>query len=83
MDQIEQRLVSIVEKDFDFKNKKSVSLDSELKDDLGLDSLSLTELVIACEDEFGIEIDIDESNVNKSARLRDLCEEIKRLVNES
>lgn len=80
MDQIEQRLVSIVEKDFDFKNKTTVSLDVDLKNDLGLDSLSLTELVIACEDEFGIEIDLDETHVNKSATLRDLYEEIKRLV---
>lgn len=82
MDQIAQRLVNIVEKDFDFKNKTTISLDVDLKNDLGLDSLSLTELVIACEDEFGIEIDLDETHINKSATLRNLYEEINRLVNQ-
>ena len=57
MNDIQQKLFAIISK---FYNPKTpVSLDLTLRDDLKLDSLSFTELVVACEDEFGIEINMD------------------------
>jgi len=55
MNDIQQKLFAIISKFY--SPKTPVSLDLTLKDDLKLDSLSFTELVVACEDEFGIEID--------------------------
>jgi len=82
MNSIEQRLLEIIATDFNFKNLPTVDLDTDLKKGIGLDSLSLTELIIACEDEFGIEIDVDDDSVNKSSNVRALYEVVERLVNE-
>ena len=38
----------------------SINEDTSFKDDLGADSLDLYEMVMALEDEYGIEIDTDE-----------------------
>ena len=70
MNDIQQRLFAIISK---FYNPKTpVSLDLTLKDDLKLDSLSFTELVVACEDEFGIEIDMDHPDTRNAKTVRDL-----------
>ena len=37
-----------------------INVDTSFKDDLGADSLDLYEMVMALEDEYGIEIDTDE-----------------------
>ena len=58
-----------------------LNLDLNLKTDLGLDSLSLTELVVACEDEFSIEIDMDHSDTINAKTLRDLYDGVVLLVN--
>ena len=39
---------------------ETIGLDTSFKDDLGADSLDLYEMVMALEDEYGIEIDTDE-----------------------
>lgn len=41
-------------------NKDTITMDSSFKDDLDADSLDLYELVMAFEDEYGIEIPTDE-----------------------
>ena len=41
----------------------SINEDTSFKDDLGADSLDLYEMVMALEDEYGIEIDTDLSTV--------------------
>ena len=70
MNDIQQRLFAIISK---FYNPKTpVSLDLTLKDDLKLDSLSFTELVVACEDEFGIEIDMDHPDTRNAKTVHDL-----------
>ena len=40
--------------------KEEIKMESSFKEDLGADSLDLYEMVMALEDEYGIEIDTDE-----------------------
>ena len=62
------------------KNNLEITLDTRFKD-LGLDSLSTTELVLACEEEFNIEIDIEHPNTAKAKTLRDLYIAVNELIN--
>lgn len=44
---------------------EDVQLDKSFVDDLGVDSLSMVEIIYACEDKFGVEIpDEDSKNLN-------------------
>ena len=54
-----------------------VTLLSTFKYDLMFDSLSLTEFIIACEDEFGIEIDLDDPKAYNIKNLNDLLKLIE------
>lgn len=54
-----------------------VTLLSTFKHDLMFDSLSLTEFIIACEDEFGIEIDLDDPKAYNIKNLNDLLKLIE------
>jgi acyl carrier protein len=58
-----------------------ITLDTRFKEDLRFDSLSTTELILACEEEFGIEIDIEHPDTAKAKTLRDLYIAVKQLVN--
>ena len=78
MNDIQQRLLAIISKFY--SPKTPVSLDLTLRDDLKLDSLSFTELVVACEDEFGIEIDMDHPDTQAASTVGDLCSGIQRLI---
>lgn len=55
-----------------------VSLSSTFKEDLEFDSLSLTEFIIACEDELCIEIDLDDPKAYSIKTLKDLIEIIEQ-----
>lgn len=61
-------------------NLENITLHSKFKDDLYLDSLSLTEFVIACEDEFQIEIDFDNPKTSSATQLYELVDAIKELI---
>ena len=78
MNDIQQRLFAIISKFY--SQNIPVSLDLKLKDDLKLDSLSFTELVVACEDEFGIEIDMDHPDTQAAETVGDLYTGILRLI---
>ena len=78
MNDTQQKLFAIILKLH--KPNIPVGLDLTLKDDLGLDSLSFTELVVACEDEFGIEIDMDHPDTQAASTVGDLCSGIQRLI---
>jgi len=41
-------------------DKKDITLDAELSNDLGINSIELADLVMLCEDKFGIEINDDD-----------------------
>ena len=78
MNDIQQRLLAIISKFY--SPKTPVSLDLTLRDDLKLDSLSFTELVVACEDEFGIEINMDHPDTQAARTVGDLYSGIQRLI---
>jgi acyl carrier protein len=61
-------------------NLENITLHSKFKEDLHLDSLSLTEFVIACEDAFKIEIDLDDPRTANAKELHELVDAIKELV---
>ena len=42
-------------------NRNDITKDSELSGDLGINSIELADLVMICEEKFGIEIDDEES----------------------
>ena len=41
-------------------DRDEISMESELSNDLGINSIELADLVMLCEDRFGVEIDDDE-----------------------
>jgi acyl carrier protein len=78
METIEHTLIKIA---YEYAKFDFIHLDLDLKKDLRLDSLSLTELIIACEDEFKIEIDMDHPDTADAKTLRDLYNGIVSLIN--
>lgn len=43
-------------------NEKDIAMDAELSNDLGINSIELADLVLMCEEKFGIEIAEEDSN---------------------
>ena len=41
-------------------NEDSITLDAELSSDLGINSIELADLIMMCEDKFGVEIEDDD-----------------------
>ena len=56
--------------------KEKVTLESRLAEDLGADSLDAVELIMAIEDEFGIEVD-DEAAI-KIKKVADIVEYLEK-----
>lgn len=84
MQTIKIQLIELVKADFNKRKLLDITLDSTFKKDLGLDSLSLTELIIACEDLFGIEIDIEQHPfTTKDSSLHRLYDIIMQLTGQS
>lgn len=63
------------------KPTSDITLESSFKEDLKMDSLSLVEFVVACEDEFDIEIDLDDDRNSKIKTLRELHDAIVWIKN--
>ena len=78
MTNIEQRLIDII-KDYS-KIDFNVVPEMDLIFDLGFDSLSFTELIVACEDEFKIEIEIDHLSMEASRTIKGLAAAIESLL---
>ncbi len=51
-----EKIVDILAEQLDIENKNNITMDSELVDDLGADSLDSIDIVMSVEDEFGIEV---------------------------
>ena len=79
MTNIEQQLIDII-KDYS-KVDFDVVPEMDLIFDLGFDSLSFTELIVACEDKFKIEIEIDNLPIESSRTVKGLALAIKDLLN--
>ena len=56
---------------------EEISVETSLRDDLGADSLDLLDLVMALEDEYNIEIDVEEE-LNSIQTVGDVEEYIKK-----
>lgn len=54
-----ERIVEILRAECDLDESVEITMDSSFKD-LDLDSLAVVEIALACEDEFGIQIDVEE-----------------------
>jgi acyl carrier protein len=76
MSNLEQQILAII-KEMKLGKGRDITMQSHLKDDLGLDSLSFTELLISLEDHFEIEIDLDDPELPKLTILED----IKNIIN--
>ena len=63
------------------KPKNDITINSSFKEDLRMDSLSLVEFIVACEDEFDIEIDLDSDQNSKIKTLKDLHDAIVWIKN--
>ena len=79
MNNIEIQVINIA-KNY-VKKGKEISLQSDLKEDLKLDSLSLTEIIVALEDHFQIEIDLDVIDPKSLKKLFDLYFLVNEKVN--
>ena len=51
-------------------NRNDIKLDSELSGDLGINSIELADLIMLCEDRFGIEIQDDD--IHKFVTIADV-----------
>lgn len=69
MDQqaLQQRVIEIIAEQLG-KNAADIQLDASFIDDLGADSLDTVELVMALEDNLGIEIPDDDANTINTVR---------------
>lgn len=56
---------------------ESISLDLSLKDDLGLDSLDVIELLMILEEDFNVEINIED--LVDITTIRDACDVLEKL----
>ena len=54
-----EKIIKLVAEQFNV-NASEITIDTSFKDDLNADSLDLVELVMALEDEFGLEVDDEE-----------------------
>ena len=70
-----EKVQAIIAKELGIEKEK-INLDSRLAEDLGADSLDAVELIMALEDEFGIEVD-DEA-ATKIKKVSDIVEFLEK-----
>ena len=58
-------------------NEKDITMEAELSNDLGINSIELADLVLMCEEKFGIEI--SESDSNKFITVGDVVSYLESL----
>jgi len=79
MNNIEQQILQTI-KDMKIGKDQSITMHSTLKEDLNLDSLSFTELLISLEEQFEIEVDLDDPELPKLNTLNDINDVISKLI---
>lgn len=70
-----ERLKSILVEELSL-NPDDVTLTAELANDLGVNSLELADLVLVCEDEFGVEF--NEEDIHKFITVGDVVEYLEQ-----
>ena len=60
-------------------NRDEITMEAELSGDLGINSIELANLVMLCEDKFGIEIDDDD--IRQFATVGDVVNYLENLNN--
>lgn len=78
--EIEKRVIGIIAKFFGCP-ERDVKMDTNLERDLDCDSLDFIELVMNAEKEFGISIDDGQYNVSQSSTVKELCDELEKIIN--
>ena len=58
-------------------DRKDITMEAELSNDLGINSIELADLVMLCEDKFGIEIKDDD--IRKFTTVADVVEYLEKL----
>lgn len=76
---ISEKVIALISEQFNI-DEDSISLNTSFTDDLNADSLDLVELVMALEDEFGLEIDDEE--VESIKTIKDAVDYIKNVSDE-
>ena len=67
---MKERLIKLIKGIFDFEvDENDISKVHDLVEDLGLDSLQLVELVVCIEDEFNINIEDDDLDIEKISSI--------------
>ena len=56
---------------------EDITLEAELSGDLGINSIELADLVMLCEDKFGIEI--EDTDINKFVTIGDVVNDLETL----
>ncbi len=74
---IEEQVISIIEKNIE--NKVPVKIDSNLIDDLGIDSFGRLMIVNAIEDEYNVSITQDDLNNIKT--VSDIISSLEKVIN--
>ena len=59
-------------------NPNEVTMDAELVNDLGVNSLELADLIMVCEEKFDIEISDDD--IRKFITVADICDYLERVA---
>lgn len=72
-----QRIIKLIAEQFNV-DEEGITLETSFKDDLNADSLDLVELIMALEDEFGLEVEDEE--VESIKTVGDAKEYIKRNI---
>lgn len=76
---MKERLIKLIKSIFDFEvDENDISKVHDLVEDLGLDSLQLVELVVCIEDEFNINIEDDDLDIEKISSIDNLCKLIEK-----
>ncbi len=58
-------------------DRDEITMDAELSNDLGINSIELADLVMLCEDKFGIEI--NDEDIRKFTTVRDVVNYLESL----
>mgnify|MGYP000856618643 CR=1 FL=1 len=76
---ISEKVISLISEQFNV-DEDGINLDTSFRDDLNADSLDLVELVMALEEEYGLEIEDDEVEMIKT--VGDATNYIKKVLDE-